>query len=339
MANKGGGGVLKLLLCASGVYACFLSWGVLQERISTSRYTSKSSGQEDKFPHFLFLNMTQSMVAMAAAFFAMFARNTGFGDISRPVLLRYLRIALVNSLASPFGYASLKYINFPVLVLGKACKLIPVMLMNWVVYRRKFEVYKYFCVAMVTVGVAGFMFFDPKASKGKGPASNSLFGILLLLINLMLDGATNSWQDKMFMKYSIRSQQMMFFMNLLSGSGMCLWIASPFNGELYVALSFVSDHPAIITDIMLFGLCGAIGQVFIFELLESFGSLTLVTVTVTRKLFTILISLFWFNHEVAPIQWIFVNLVFAGILGEAAFKGNNKKKVVTVVDSAKPKKD
>jgi UDP-galactose transporter B1 len=68
----------------------------------------------------------------------------------------------------------------------------------------------------------------------------------------------------------------------------------------------------VIRDIALFGLCGAIGQCFIFYSLERYGSLRLVTVTVTRKLFTMLLSVVWFKHELALGQWSGVALVFLG---------------------------
>lgn len=43
------------------------------------------------------------------------------------------------------------------------------------------------------------------------------------------------------------------------------------------------------TPLVLYALTGALGQLFIFETLERYGSLTLVMVTVTRKLFTMMV--------------------------------------------------
>ena len=85
---------------------------------------------------------------------------------------------------------------------------------------------------------------------------------------------------------------------------------NPYNDEFWRALDFCTTHPAVIRDIALFGLCGAIGQCFIFYSLERYGSLRLVTVTVTRKLFTMLLSVIWFKHELTAGQWAGVALVF-----------------------------
>src|SRR5690606_35785373 len=99
---------------------------------------------------------------------------------------------------------------------------------------------------------------------------------------------------------------------------------NPMNGELSGALTFCTEHPAVLKDIMLFSLCGAVGQCFIFYTLEQYGSLSLVTVTVTRKLFTILLSVVYYDHELTLGQWGAVALVFSGIGLEAYVKRNEK---------------
>lgn len=264
--------------------------------------------------------MCQSLVCVAVAWAVLWYRKQGLGPKSPEVMKGYLRVALTGSLGSPFGYAALKHINFPTMILGKSCKLVPVMLMNWIVYRKRFEAYKYLTVALITIGVSGFMLFEPHRS-GKAEAANSIWGLFLLLVNLMIDGATNSWQDQMFIFYKIKSLQMMFFMSLFSASIMFSWLLIwPWTDELSKAVAFISEYPAVIGDLGLFCLCGALGQVFIFLTIENFGSLSLVTVTVTRKLFTILLSLFWFNHQLRPVQWLFVALVFVALAIESYAK-------------------
>lgn len=317
----------KLLVCVSGIYLFFLTWGILQERISTISYTSTDlTVPPGRFQSFIFLNMLQSVVAAVIAYgylrvskqsvqeiFADRHRITGFG-----------RVTLTGCLASPFGYAALKHISYPTMILSKSCKLLPVMLMNVLVYRRRFDAHKYATVLLITVGVAGFMFFEPaSASKPtKGASSYGPFGLVLLLVNLLLDGATNSAQDAMFARHRVSAQQMMFFMNLFSACYLASFLVASnwYNGELAKAFLFISNYPKVLYDITMFCTCGALGQVFIFATIEHFGSLVLVTVTVTRKLFTILLSLFWFNHRLAPAQWASVALVFAALGIESFYK-------------------
>jgi UDP-galactose transporter B1 len=65
--------------------------------------------------------------------------------------------------------------------------------------------------------------------------------------------------------------------------------------------------------------------VFIFHTLAHFSSLLLVTVTVTRKMLSMLASVVLFGHQVTGMQWVGVGLVFGGIGAEAAVKRFEKK--------------
>ena len=108
-------------------------------------------------------------------------------------------------------------------------------------------------------------------------------------------------------------------------------LLNPLNSELSNAISFCHRHPQAVYDIILYGAANSIGQCFIFSTLQDFGSLVLVTVTVTRKMFSILLSVFWFAHSISLGQWGGVLLVFVAIGWEAAGKArssiNMKKKI------------
>ncbi|CAO3568474.1 unnamed protein product [Mortierella alpina] len=314
--------MLKLAACVAGIYSCFLTWGYYQEKVSTTPYGEEAA----KFKFFIFLNMVQAISASLVACLYLKAQRKPLEMPSRMLLGKYFQVAFFNAIASPFSYAALKHIDYPTMILTKSCKLVPVMLMNILLYRRKFPTYKYVCVALITLGVSGFMLlapFDEHKSK-KGAVNSSLYGMLLVIINLTIDGVTNSTQDQIFHSFKVTGQQMMCFMNLFMSAFMALWLLNPFNPELGNALAFCHAHPAIIQDIVLFCICGALGQCFIFYTLEQFGSLSLVTVTVTRKLFTILLSVVAYGHLLNISQWLMIGVVFSGIGLEAYVKRNEK---------------
>ncbi|KAI8062609.1 UAA transporter [Gongronella butleri] len=320
--------MLRFAVCVIGIYTCFLTWGVVQERVSTTPYGDEAAPKKFKF--FIVLNLVQSLIAacVAAVYLRATRRSIGLGTQPRGLYLKYAQVALLNCIGSPFGYASLKHIDYPTMILGKSCKLVPVMLMNVLVYRRRFPLYKYVCVALITAGVSMFMLYHSSSGSKKAAAASSLWGLFLLGMNLAIDGLTNATQDQIFHTYAhhVSGQHMMFFMNaigsLLSAAYLLL---HPYNDELWQAIDFCTSHPQVIRDIFLFGLCGAVGQCFIFYTLQHFGSLHLVTVTVTRKLFTMLLSVFWFNHVLSLGQWLGVTLVFAAIGLEAYIKKSKAK--------------
>ena len=212
------------------------------------------------------------------------------------LLRRYLQCSMFITCAAPFGFAALSYISYPAMVLGKSCKLVPVMIMNILLYRRRFARHKYLVVFMVTTGITIFMGFGNDNAKSSKVNSNSqtqtpyanIIGIAYLLINLVLDGTINSTQDEIFARYKVTGQQMMFWINVfctLITSTMTMLplpyipVIHPSTGgraEFMDALAFIQDHPSIIQPLALFALTGALGQLFIFETLQHFGSLTLV---------------------------------------------------------------
>lgn len=218
---------------------------------------------------------------------------------TRELLLRYLQCSVFIASAAPFGFAALSYISYPAMVLGKSCKLVPVMFMNVLLYRRKFAPHKYLVVFMVTTGITIFMGFgDEKKGKAKShgnvntagsqsPYAN-MIGIAYLLINLALDGAVNSTQDEIFARHKVTGQQMMFWINLFCTAISTFLSVLPLpyipvihpsadgRTELEVAVAFVRTHPSIIIPLAQFAFTGALGQLFIFETLQHFGSLTLV---------------------------------------------------------------
>ncbi|KAJ1673673.1 UDP-galactose transporter [Spiromyces aspiralis] len=326
--------MLKLLICAVGIYTCFLTWGVTQERVVSTRYSDDGA----KFQYFIVLNCIQAAVAsLVALFYTSVIQRQPMIPLDVRLAKRFLHLAFLIASASPFGYHSLKHLNYVALTLAKSCKLVPVVVMNKLLHGRSYPLYKYAVVAMVTIGVSTFMLNQTSNNSNNhktpsaGSNSNYLFGLLLILINLCIDGVMSATQDQTFIDFThLRPEHMMCYLNLFSCLLMVIWLANPWNPELAHAIAFLSAHPRAIGDIAVFAICGAVGQCFIYYTIAHFGSLVLTTITVTRKLFTILISVVKFNHPLNPAQWLSIAMVFAGIGVEVYFKKTNNPKPANV---------
>ena len=201
------------------------------------------------------------------------------------------------------------------MVLAKSCKLVPVMLMNVVLYRRKFAPHKYLVVALVTLGITSFMFFGKEKgghkTSGATNASASgwmqLIGMGYLLANLLLDGVVNSTQDQIFQTFKPTGQQMMLHINLFSTLISSVLSVLPLPHipvihptdagelELLYAINFLKTHPDALKALVQFAITGALGQLFIFETLQHFGSLTLVYAGTTP-----------FTHSRSPCYSVFL---------------------------------
>lgn len=381
---------LELGFCILGIYVCFLTWGVLQERLSSSQYAAPFTGWDEsgswwshfswlyeqlmtwlhhgfvltvstvydvsgiayrivspKFESFVLLNMVQSIGSVIVSFlmlvilenhwpmwtdFLSTTRKSG-RHLSGALLFQYARLALCFCLASPFGYASLQYIDYVAMNLGKSCKLLPLVIISIFFRGKRIDSTKLFALFLITAGVTGFMLFDGQAASKKSSSSSltadwltSFYGLGLLLINLMLDGAMNTFQDEVFSQFHVTSFHMMFHMNWISVLMMLVYLVSPITGELWRTLDSLILYPRLFADVCLFGVCGALGQAFVFYTIQKFGAISLVTVTVTRKLFTILLSVAYFGHSLNILQWLSVAVVFAALLLETFSK--HKKRIV-----------
>jgi len=331
-----------------------LIWAYLQEGITTTTYGPEHS----RFTYSIFLNTVQSTFAACAGAIYLFASSprspkTGTRQVppifpSKQTLPLLLLIALTSSLASPFGYASLKHIDYVTFILAKSCKLLPVMFLHITIFQKRYPVYKYLVVICVTLGVATFTLYNPStakkaAKKGVSADANKVFGLLLLSINLLFDGLTNTVQDQIFTSFKdFTGPQMMCAQNIMSTLltvsylllspyiastplGSWVGLSQTSGGELAEALNFIRTYPAVGWHVLYFAACGAFGQVFIFHTLSHFSSLLLVTVTVTRKMLTMLASVVLYGHQVTQMQWLGVGLVFGGIGAEAWYQRAEKK--------------
>ncbi|KAK0722748.1 UAA transporter family-domain-containing protein [Lasiosphaeria miniovina] len=327
-------GIVTLFIDVAGIYASFLTWAYLQEKLTTTTYGA--DGERFKFSVFL-LTIQSLFAAAGGKIFTVLSTPRGQpvpsmipnGKILPPLLL----VAFTNALAAPFGYAALAHIDYITFILAKSCKLLPVMFLHITVFRRRYPLYKYLVVAAVTLGVAVFTLHSgSKKHRLANHSGQTAWGMLLLGVNLLFDGLTNSTQDYIFSTFQpYTGPQMMMANNLLSsaltGSYLLLspWLVhTPFGqwfnmaatggaGELASALAFLGRHPAVWRDVLGFALCGCVGQVFIFHTLSTFSSVLLVTVTVTRKMFTMILSVLAFGHRLSSMQWLGVGLVFGGI--------------------------
>lgn len=143
------------------------------------------------------------------------------------------------------------------------------MLLHITLYQRRFPLYKYIVVLLVTAGVAVFTLHNNSTSgskKHKGSDNSSVYGLFLLSINLLLDGVTNSTQDYLFASARglVSGPQMQCGLNVFGFFLTMGWlVVNPWSSELSDAIAFVKQNPSVAGDVVGFALCGAVGQVFI----------------------------------------------------------------------------
>jgi UDP-galactose transporter B1 len=210
------------------------------------------------------------------------------------------------------------------------------MVIGTLLYQRVYSKFKYLSVFLMCGGIAIFS----AAKKGKHDDGDSdghletmkqLIGIVFVAFNLSLDGYTNNEQDEIFSK-GATSLGLMKSVNLWQVGFLFVYLLLGYvvlgpNCEASKAIYAISNFPEIQRDIFWFCVCASSGQLLIFAVMKQYGSLVWITVSITRKLLTVLFSVIIFKHNVNIYQWAGIAAAGIGMLLEVYVGYAEKKKV------------
>uniref|UniRef100_A0A7S1V8E9 Sugar phosphate transporter domain-containing protein n=1 Tax=Sexangularia sp. CB-2014 TaxID=1486929 RepID=A0A7S1V8E9_9EUKA len=303
-----------LIICAVGVYISYTLYGLFQEVIFATNW-----GSEANPAHF---HYTLTMLTLQTAFNSLMAlvcmvvlpesqesRNSLFSSTS--TLLAYALASAAYIGAMIASNASLAHIDYPTQVLGKSCKPLALVIVALVTCRGVPR-HKVASVSLITAGIVAFNLERVKAGSTAAPNADLTLGRMLIVASLAFDGISGLVQDGMVRRLQPTPYQMMAYNN--GFSVLYLLIGVLLTGEGPASISFLTTHTAIWQPLAGFALCSAIGQIFIYHTVRSYGSLATSIVTTTRKFFTIIVSVMWFGHSLSTSQWTAVAVVFAGLM-------------------------
>ena len=343
-----GARTLVFLAVAAGIWASFAWWSVLQEKLLTRPYSAggaagggaSGGAAQTKFYFPFFLNLVSyvACVVLAVVLFAA-SRAVGAGTpLMRVDAVATCAMGFSLSLGTPFGYAAMRRISYPIVLTAKMCKPIPTMLIGFVWFGQRYSLLKSLAVMMLTFGVLGFSLFDGAAKAGG--AATSLVGLGLCACNLLFDGYTQSAQDSIIATSRAGSLQMMALANgfaaastaVLLALGEVLPVGVPVLGDLLTprefsnAVAFLNAYPDAGDDLLYMALLGALGQVFIFWGISYFGTLTVIGLTVSRKIGSVMLSIWMHNHSITHMQSACLAVLVVGILLDAYIGIREKSK-------------
>lgn len=213
-------------------------------------------------------------------------------------------------------------VSFPVVTLAKSGKMVPVMIGSLLLGGAKYTLREYASVLAIIVGTC-----IVSMGKKSSAAASSMMGIAFILLSLTCDGITGGVQNKLKKKtkemgVTPKPYDFMFWTNLYMG--LTAAVFALFLGELTSGVNFMMANPIIFNKILKFAVCSAIGQSFIFYTIANFDPLVCTTVTTTRKVFSVLLSIFLNGHALDSVGWFGLALASGGILSELLDKSGHK---------------
>ena len=193
------------------------------------------------------------------------------------------------------------------------------MFMGVLVGGKRYSQRDYAAALLITGGIVAFTLKQHESGQASAPTgTNQLLGLALVAINLALDGFTNARQEAICKATRCQKYHMMYWVNVHSALLLGAWLVFGMaywgeESELRRAVVFTSVSPEVILHVAVFALCGAVGQIFIFSAIQEFGAVVCTTICLTRKFFSILLSIVLYAHPVQRLQWAGIGLVFSGL--------------------------
>lgn len=316
---------LLLLFCASGICASYLYFGVVQEMLF-SRGNSTSSAIKDAGSTASFMLVLSCMTNVIVSQILIWierciSKSVSNESRSRPLCHRYLMSgALAYASAMMASNESLAYVSYPTAVLAKSSKLIPTMIAGIFVADKKFSVSEWMSAVLITGGITTF---NLSRLNSKDQGDDTVYGIVLLIFSLFMDGILATCQTKIKQSSSktYRAPNALETMLWMNAYG-AIFLAplSYFSGQLSNGIRLVNGSfsikegdMSITTAIGILNMTAAVGQIFIFFTIQLFSPLMCTTITTTRKFITIILSVWNFGHQFSMVQWTSISFVFSGI--------------------------
>lgn len=312
----GASDTVKLLIGAGGIYAAFLYYGSLQEDVF--RFVSPDG---TSFKQAWYLQVLEALANVIIGFIGMQLSGPTKGV---PLTMFGISGAAQVSAKACTSLALANGLSFPVATLAKSGKMAPVMLGSLILGGASYSVREYLQVAAIIGGTA---IVSLGKKKGAG-SSSSMMGVFYIVLSLVLDGVTAGFQKRLkteTAKVGVKPKpyDFMFWTNLF----MCLTatVIAGVLGEIHTGTAFLMANPEILSNIIKFAICSAVGQSFIFYTISNFDPLVLSTVTTTRKIFSVLLSIFLKGHSLSLMGWTGISMACGGILSELQAMSGGKK--------------
>ncbi|OZC07588.1 putative ATP synthase F0, A subunit [Onchocerca flexuosa] len=193
---------LHLILYFLSLLITLVLMGYIQERIMTQAYLSTVDHRLNKFENtqfLVFMNRVFAIVLCATYLISNWKKEPPHV----PPFYKHSFTSFSNTLSSWCQYEALKFVSFPTQTVCKASKVIPTMLMGFIVRGERYGYGECACAIMLAFGASLFLLSNSSKGFGSSLISSSdrvttVSGICLMSGYLLFDAFTLNWQKKLF---------------------------------------------------------------------------------------------------------------------------------------------
>jgi UDP-galactose transporter B1 len=281
----------RLLWGATGIYVAYLYYGHIQEDVFRFRAVDGS-----KFRFAWFLQVLESLANICVGLVGRYL----LGGTTGLPLGPFVSSGASQVFSKAFTSLSLAAgLSFPVCILAKSAKIVPVMLGQLVLGGSSYTVRDYSLAAAIVGGTALLSLGESKAEKEQQQHATTFTGIAFIILSLGMDGVTAGLQKRLKRNALLANKiptpcDFLLYTNV-SMAATALTIAV-ISGDWNAGWAFCAANPAVRRMILTCCVCSAIGQSFIFYIVAHFDPLVCATVTTTRKIMSVVWSITTKGH-------------------------------------------
>jgi len=310
---------LKLCFGAVGIYTCYLFYGDLQEDIFRYRNPADDS-------HFTQVWFLQFLECVCNVLVGVVGRSV-FGGTTPKSFLPFMQTGASQVFAKVLTSLALAHgISFPVCILAKSAKMVPVMLGQLLLGGSSYGLQDYIFAGAVVAGTAMLSLGKAQASGASGgPTFSNPSGLFFIVMSLVMDGVTGGLQKRLKKESKAHpptTYDFMLFTNLSMGA-VALTI-SILVGDFARGLLFLAENPVIQQKVWISCILSAIGQSFVFFVVAHFDPMVCATITTTRKIISVVWSVSMKGHRISQQGYAGLVIAIGGILLGLHEKLSNK---------------
>jgi len=272
---------------------------------------------DEEFKNSAYLVFNNRLIAIIAAILMLKYKGE---DISPTApIYKYAGISLSNIIATWCQYESLKFVSFPTQTLGKCGKMIPVMILGYLISGKKYGAKDIISVFIISAGVFIFILTGKVTQKESDSNDDTFYGLALIAGYLFVDGFTSTLQEALFKGYTMSTYNQMLYVNTVS---MILSLVPLLiQQQFFECVQFSMNHPDFLLHSLGLSACAVLGQIMIYTTIKDFGALIFSALMTTRQFLNILLSCIIYLHPLTIGQWAGVFMVF----GVLYYTADNKK--------------
>jgi len=282
-----------------GIILFLGAYGLFQERVMSIPYGA------DFFQASTFLVLITRIFPILVSVFALLGK--GEPVTNRAPFWQYFVVSLSNVGSTMCSYEALKSISFPMQMLGKSFKMVPVMLWGRLLSGKTYSTIDWIVAMTVTIGVTAFC-VSGSIHAPQSDGSHVGIGILILCGHLFLSSFTPTFQEKIFKNQQASAYNMMLYSNICECIICCLILLT--TGGFRVGMKFCSDHPVFLLHAAGISIVSMSSQLCIYPMIQEYGALAFAMTMNIRQVVSILASYSLYSKPITPLQIFGISLIF-----------------------------